>query len=117
MMLLSSRQPSKADLKQLGKIIRAARERKNLSLRAFAKDVGLSPSYVSKVERGLTRAGTLTYEAMCELLGIDTKTVLSKAGFVDRETSQLFEAVYFSDPVRTNDALKGIRDARIKSGA
>ncbi len=37
---------------RLGEMIAARREERGLSLRAFAKEIGLSPSYLSEIETG-----------------------------------------------------------------
>ena len=65
-----------------GAFIKAAREAKGLSLRAFAKSVGLSATYMSRVERGgpdskLTEASIL---AISRVLGVDSHQLYCLAG-------------------------------------
>ena len=53
--------PARPGLESLGSRIRAAREAKGVSLREFARVLGLSPSLISQIERGrvMPSVGTL----------------------------------------------------------
>ena len=54
----------------LGQRIRSERERRDLGLRAFAKMVDVSPSFISQVENGKTRPSVQTLYTIANVLGL-----------------------------------------------
>lgn len=67
--------------KDFGKFIRAKREESGMSLRRFARAVGMSPTYLSKIEReDFQPPGEEKIVKMAELLNIDSDVLLAMAG-------------------------------------
>lgn len=58
------------DLASLGQRLREARERQALTLRELARRVGVSPSLVSQIERGLVAPSVGTLWSLTSLLGV-----------------------------------------------
>lgn len=54
-----------------GAVLRERREALAISLRAFARQCGLSPAHVSKVERGLASPSLATLSRMVDELGLE----------------------------------------------
>jgi transcriptional regulator with XRE-family HTH domain len=81
-----------ARLKQetYGSATRARREELELGLRAFAKKLGVSPTYVSKVERDeLPPPAESRVKATAALLGIDADELLALAGKVSSDLAEI----------------------------
>lgn len=87
----------------LGNRIRAAREAKGWSLRHLASEVYLSPSYLSKVERGVAASlpEERTLRAMGSVLGIDGDEMCHLASRVPQDVVELILA--------SQDAVERIR--------
>jgi transcriptional regulator with XRE-family HTH domain len=69
----------------LGQQLRYLRELRRLPLRQVATRVGISPAYLSKVERGLIRSPSPVHlNAISEILGADATQVLGLAGYLPR---------------------------------
>ncbi|MCB2156545.1 helix-turn-helix domain-containing protein [bacterium] len=98
--------PGSNELKRLGEKIRAARNNQSISLRQFAAQVELSPSYFSKVERGEALAGSHTYELICRKLGLDSSELLGEIGIIDSETQRLFEEQYRANASKVQGLLR-----------
>lgn len=62
---------------QVGKRLRAAREKASLSLRELARRVGVSPSFMSQVELGRTAPSVGTLYAIARELGVSLDTVMA----------------------------------------
>jgi transcriptional regulator with XRE-family HTH domain len=62
----------------LGERIRVQRDAKGLSLRALAAATGLSPSFLSQVERGRASASVATLERVAEALGTSPADLVSE---------------------------------------
>lgn len=95
-----------SELVATGKAIREARLKKRIGLRDFVKRLHISPSYYSKVERGLALASVFTYEYICEELELDAPALLAPLGLVDSMTRRLFEDLYREDPASMKAALE-----------
>ena len=54
---------------QIGECLRTERMRKGLSIRQVAKDIGVHPSYVSRVERGRCSASRVFLSKIARRLG------------------------------------------------
>ena len=59
-----------------GAAIRRARQSQGLSLRAVAREVGVSPSLLSQVETGKTQPSVTTLCALAVFLGVSLDEVL-----------------------------------------
>ena len=77
---------------KFGTTIRALRQDKQISLRKFAEKVGISPTYVSKVERDeFPPPGEETVRKMARLLGADEDELLGLAGKVASDIPKIVE--------------------------
>lgn len=64
----------------------ATDQNKGVSLRSFASQVGLEPSYLSKIERGVEAPPSeVTISRIAEALGEDSDMLLALAGKVSSE--------------------------------
>lgn len=71
---------------QFGKSIRQWREEKEITLRKFAEMVGISPTYLSKIERGdFEPPAEDKIRAIAKALGKDEDTVLALAGRISSD--------------------------------
>lgn len=61
----------------MGERIRAERERQGISLRALARDVGVSPSMISQIETGKSRPSVSTLYAITTALGLPMQDVFA----------------------------------------
>jgi transcriptional regulator with XRE-family HTH domain/quercetin dioxygenase-like cupin family protein len=69
-----------ADVPPLGQRIRAARQRRDLSLRALARDVGVSASMISQIETGKAQPSVSTLYAITSILGLSIQDVFADPG-------------------------------------
>jgi transcriptional regulator with XRE-family HTH domain len=70
--------------KGLGRALRTARESAGLSQGAVAREVGVRPDYISKLERGARCPSTTVADALAALLDLDEATTqLLAAAAVD----------------------------------
>jgi len=78
--------------KSFGQTIRAWREEKQIGLRKFADQVGMSPTYLSKVERGdFPPPGEEKIVAIAKALEKDADEVLALAGRVASDLSKIIQ--------------------------
>lgn len=101
--------PKQGSLLKVGKTIREARKRRNLSLQNVSAAVGRTFSYFSKIERGEVVASRETYEKICDLLDLDKEELLPEIGIM----TSAFEA----EVVRNYQEVQGFlrrRNARKK---
>lgn len=64
----------------LGSVLRDARLEQGLRLVDVAERAGISPQYLSEVERGLKDASSEMLAAIAEALGLDLRGLLTRAG-------------------------------------
>jgi transcriptional regulator with XRE-family HTH domain/quercetin dioxygenase-like cupin family protein len=62
---------------EMGERIRAERERQGISLRALARDVGVSASMISQIENGKSRPSVSTLYAITTALGLPMQDVFA----------------------------------------
>jgi transcriptional regulator with XRE-family HTH domain len=73
--------------KSLGVELRTLREQKNLSLRELARRAGISPAFLSKVERGeVTPPAEQKLRALAKALGCDSQELLALSGRIPPQT-------------------------------
>lgn len=73
-----------------GSVTRGKREALEIGLREFAKKMGVSPTYVSKVERDeMSPPAEGRVKATALLLGIDADELLALAGKVSSDLSEI----------------------------
>lgn len=78
--------------KKFGATIRALREQRQISLRKFADKVGISPTYLSKVERDeFPPPGEETIKQIAEALGQDPDELLALAGKVSSDLPAIIQ--------------------------
>ena len=96
---------------EFGKRIRTLREAKlrtdpKFTLRGFAKEVGISPTFLSKVERGeFDPPKAERIKKMAELLGVDADELLALANKVDPELEEIIK----ERPATLPDLLRTVR--------
>jgi transcriptional regulator with XRE-family HTH domain len=74
---------------EFGSRVRALRLDRKISLRRFAVQMGMSATYLSKIERGeFPPPGEAKIKALAEALGQDTDEFLALAGRIDSELTQ-----------------------------
>jgi len=71
-------------MEDIGAQIREERQRKGWTLDALAKESGLSPGFLSQVERGLSTLSIVSLSSICRALGIPIESVFSSSGPLDR---------------------------------
>ena len=64
----------------IGRMIRDARQARGISLRAFANQVGIHFSHLSKIENGKDQIGRDSLTKIADALGIDPDLMLGEAG-------------------------------------
>lgn len=78
--------------KNFGATIRALREAQQISLRKFADKVGISPTYLSKIERDeFQPPGEETVKKFAEALNQDTDELLALAGKVSSDLPAIIQ--------------------------
>jgi HTH-type transcriptional regulator, competence development regulator len=78
--------------RKFGETIRAAREQKEIGLRRFADLIGISPTYLSKVERGeFAPPAEDKIIAIARELGLDQDEMLALAGKVATDLSEIIQ--------------------------
>jgi transcriptional regulator with XRE-family HTH domain len=68
-----------SQLRSVGERIRAERARQGMSLRALAREVGVSASMISQIETGRSRPSVSTLYALTSALGLSLHDVFSSA--------------------------------------
>jgi|SRR4029453_13429385 transcriptional regulator with XRE-family HTH domain len=83
---------SKKEEEQFGPKIRIWREEKEIGLRRFADLVGMSPTYLSKIERGdFPPPGEEKIKAIAKELGRDADELLALAGRVASDLEEIIQ--------------------------
>jgi len=62
----------------LGMKIRETREKLGMSLRKLAKDVGVSPSFISQVEQGKAQPSINSLQKIAQVLGVSVATLMGE---------------------------------------
>lgn len=71
----------------IGTRLRARREASGISLRQFARDLDVSPSFISQLETGKAQPSVATLFAICEALGIATDDLFDNDATTNRFTT------------------------------
>ena len=113
-------QNKKVKWEKLGSMISQARKEKGLSLRDFAKQVGVSHVAISHIEKGKVEAKKETLLNIAKILDYDKDTLLAKAAKLDDDVEDMLSeksetaAVFFRSASKlTDDQLKKVT-AQIK---
>ena len=90
--MLDMEKRNKTAADTFGPKIRAWREEKEIGLRRFADLVGMSPTYLSKIERGdFPPPGEEKIKAIAKELGRDPDELLSLAGRVASDLEEIIQ--------------------------
>jgi transcriptional regulator with XRE-family HTH domain len=77
---------------KFGALVRREREAKEIGLREMAKMIGVSPTYLSKVERDEFKAPAEDkVRAIAEIIGCDADDLLARAGRVASDLSDIIK--------------------------
>jgi transcriptional regulator with XRE-family HTH domain len=88
---------------RVGPTIKALRQTQGLSLNALADEAGISPSHLSRIERGLTVPSYDVLDRVADALGSDLTRLRSEeetARTVDGELDALFDDLGLLDGAR-----------------
>lgn len=99
---MSSTDPWKRQLENLGGFIRQQRQLANLSLRQLADIARISNPYLSQVERGLHQPSVRVLKSLAEALNLSAETLLAQAGLVadeERTDDRATERAIRADPL------------------
>ena len=94
---------ARPDYPEIGEQLRARRHERGLSLRALADRLGVSPSLISQIERGLANPSVSTLYAMVAELDVSLDELL----FNERRTSVRQPSL--SDPIQRGNERHRIR--------
>ena len=113
------------EITKLGNYLRELRQEQGLSIRSVAKNCGIAPSHLAKLEAGDTfkTIGIATLVKFSKFYGIPVSAMLKEAGFIDSYESDLPElapylrAKYQLSPqaIRDMTMAKEIVDRKYKS--
>lgn len=73
--------------KTFGNLLRTRRELRGLKLRALARDIGVSHSYLIAIEKGTKPASEKIIAGVCEHLGVDRAWVDAQSGKLSKEAA------------------------------
>lgn len=77
---------------KFGEFVRSAREAKDIGLREMAKMIGVSPTYLSKVERDeFAPPAEDKVKAIAQIIGCDVDELLARAGRVASDLSDIIK--------------------------
>jgi transcriptional regulator with XRE-family HTH domain len=77
---------------KFGEFVRREREAKEIGLREMAKMIGVSPTYLSKVERDEFKAPTEDkVRTIARIIGCDADDLLARAGRVSADLSDIIK--------------------------
>ena len=77
---------------KFGEFVRRAREAKEIGLREMAKMIGVSPTYLSKVERDEFKAPAEDkVRAIARIIGADDDELLARAGRISSDLSDIIK--------------------------
>ena len=84
------------DYKAIGKRIKIARIKKNLTQETVADKIGITPQHVSNIETGNTSVSLTTLVAIANILSVSVDnllcdTVLTSKAVFEKEASEIFQ--------------------------
>jgi transcriptional regulator with XRE-family HTH domain len=101
---------------KFGAFVRGQREAKEIGLREMAKMIGVSPTYLSKIERDeFPPPAEDKVMAIAKIIGCDADDLLARAGRVSSEISEIIkrQPVALAALLRTTKGLKAEDIARL----
>jgi transcriptional regulator with XRE-family HTH domain len=105
---------------KFGAFVRRERERKEIGLREMAKMIGVSPTYLSKVERDeFSPPAEDRVKAIARIIGCDADDLLARAGRVASDLSDIIKRhpVELATLLRTTKGLSAEHIARLAARA
>ena len=102
--------------KQFGEFVRQKREAKEIGLREMAKMIGVSPTYLSKVERDeFSPPAEDKVRAIAGIIGCDVDDLLARAGRVSTDITDIIKRrpVELAALLRTTKGLTAEDIARL----
>src|SRR6266581_2964650 len=105
-----------AGRKSFGALVRREREAKEIGLREMAKKIGVSPTYLSKIERGdFDPPAEDKVRKIAEIIGRDPDELLALAGRVASDLTDIIRQRprELADFLRTAKGLSGVEIARL----
>jgi transcriptional regulator with XRE-family HTH domain len=105
---------------KFGALIRGKREAREIGLREMAKMIGVSPTYLSKVERDeFPPPAEDKVKAIAKIIGCDTDDLLARAGRVSTDISDIIKRhpVELTALLRTTKGLTADDIARLAQQA
>ena len=93
---------------ELGAHIRESREAKGTSLRKFAAEIGVSPTYLSKVETGAEKPAAPVVQRIAAALGLHSDELLGRAGKIAPDVLEIM----LSDPVHWARTIREVTRLR-----
>jgi transcriptional regulator with XRE-family HTH domain len=105
---------------KFGAFIRHEREARVIGLREMAKKIGVSPTYLSKIERDeFSPPAEDKVKAIAEILGCDVDDLLARAGRVSSDISDIIKRrpVELSALLRTTKGMTADEIARLARDA
>jgi transcriptional regulator with XRE-family HTH domain len=98
--------PDRPPVRQrIGPTIKALRVQQGLSLNALAAAAGISPSHLSRIERGLTVPSYDVLDRVADAIGSDLRELRAEeesARAVDGELDQIFDELELDDSARAD---------------
>ncbi|RLE35981.1 DNA-binding protein, partial [Candidatus Acetothermia bacterium] len=76
-------------MKGIGDRLRAARREKGLTLEELSGRCGLSPGFLSQVERGRSTLSIVSLSAICHALDLPIASLFSASGPLDRKAPRV----------------------------
>ena len=105
-----------SEKEQFGEFVRRAREEKEIGLRQMAKMVGVSPTYLSKIERDeFPPPAEDKVRKIAGIIGCDADELLARADRVSSDLSEIIKRhpVQLAALLRTTRGLTGDDMARL----
>jgi len=85
-------------------------EKTHLSLNKFAKELGVSPAYLSKIETGKEKPTFQLIQKIAKLLGMNENLLAGRAGVID---PKIIKAITSND--RLSTSIPKLLDTIVKS--
>lgn len=105
---------------RFGEFVRRERAAKEIGLREMARKIGVSPTYLSKVERDeFPPPAEDKVKAIAEIIGCDVDQLLARAGKVASDLSDIIKRrpVELAELLRTTKGLTAEDIARLTRNA
>jgi transcriptional regulator with XRE-family HTH domain len=96
----------------LGSVIRDARLNRQITLRAFAKQIGVSPALETQIEKDRTVPSGEVIQRIAAALELDEDALCGLAGKLTASAQRIFSRVARSDPKFFRTMLDRIGGAR-----